>query len=384
MSNYTEPCDICGHDKWSTLLEHRGPSVCSGSDLVRGTIPLTKVICDHCGFVRTATSPLDEDLDGYYRDVYAVKLEDKDFDFFNFNTGKTFGDTLNEFVLSHSFPTNGSLLDIGCGKGFFERAFSARYPEWRAVGVDPNVRSIELARVNAPTAEFHLKKFDASDFEASSFDLVCMHTLLNRVPLRAVLSDAVRLCKDGGVVSIAVALFPNAEFELYFADHINLIFPEHLHALGAELGLHCFKESQEGSIGRFLFRKEESSHPVAAPGEGFDARKEHIQGIVSSWKTTVTALCELGEERQRLAVYGAGTTATILLALAEYPGDCIAAVFDDTPSKAGRQFGAHTIAPMTPAALADSRAETVLLAAGRNAVPIMKEKVGSGVRTIHV
>lgn len=49
-------------------------------------------------------------------------------------------------VMDLLLPDEGRILDIGCGFGLFAAYFAQTQPERRIVGVDPDVRRIELAR----------------------------------------------------------------------------------------------------------------------------------------------------------------------------------------------------------------------------------------------
>jgi len=80
-------CEICGGNKWEILIENISPSVCSGREVIYDGA-LTKSMCRICGFVYTMKSPLSEDLDKYYNEIYSSKLQNDDYDYKNFSAGK--------------------------------------------------------------------------------------------------------------------------------------------------------------------------------------------------------------------------------------------------------------------------------------------------------
>lgn len=379
--SFDRPCEICCNTHWQTILENRKESVCSGRELIPSDLALVKVMCAQCGFVYTAQSPLDADLDGYYRATYSSKLRSADYDYINFAKGKTFGSAVNDFVLAHAFKPRGRLLDIGCGKGFFERAFCERYPNWRVEGVDPSERSIEIAREIAPTATFHLRNFRAADFETGAYDAISMHTVLNRVSPREFLGGARRLIREDGVLSMAIAIFPEAPFELYFADHTCLYFPQHVHAIAEEFGFECVARDEIGSIWRYIFRvaplagvsRRHALHADAARIRG------GVRNIVQSWEDLFASLIQCRQEGRRVAFYGAGTSTMIALSQTQFPRNLLVGVFDDNPHKVGEECNEITIEP--PGEKLRS-ADVVVLCAGPAGVEVMKRKLSAGVPTI--
>ena len=182
-------CEICGGNDWETLIENVSPSVCSGREVMyEGT--LTKSMCSSCGFVYTMNSPLDAEIGNYYKEVYSSKLKSDEYNYMNYSTGKYFSETINDFVLSHDYPEKGKLLDIGCGKGFFEEAFAAKYSDWKLEGVDPSDLSVEMAREKTPAAIFHHRNFEGADYESDSYDLVAISPTIRVCISRSICSQS--------------------------------------------------------------------------------------------------------------------------------------------------------------------------------------------------
>jgi SAM-dependent methyltransferase len=366
-------CEVCGGSDWETLIVDEKASVCSGRELVPNTPALIKIMCRACGLVYTAQSPLDARLDEYYARVYSSKLRTESYDYINFVTGKPFGQAVNDFVLQHSFPEAGRLLDIGCGKGFFEEAFLARYPAWTVEGVDPSVRTIELAEQRAPQARFHCRKFAAADYTAHSYDLVSMHTVLNRVPPDEFLRGGAGLLKEGGCLSIAVAILAEAPFELYFADHHYMYAREHLLALAGRHGLELTAADERGSIWRYMFRKTNRDDlPHGIPADARARIKNRVRDLVAAWKTLFSEVRELRDGGKRVAFYGAGTTMLIVLAQTDFPSAQIAGIFDDNPHKAGEEIWGCPVVAASPAL---NQADAVVLCAGPSGVRKIRERI---------
>lgn len=373
MRTHGRRCEVCDGSEWETLIADEKVSVCSGRELVPNTPPLIKIMCRACGLVRTAQSPLDANLDEYYARVYSSKLRTESYDYINFVSGKPFGQAVNDFVLQHAFPETGRLLDIGCGKGFFQEAFLARHPTWIVEGVDPSIRTIELARQRAPQARFHCRKFAAADYDPQSYDLVSMHTVLNRVPPDEFLRGGAGLLKEGGCLSIAVAILAEAPFELYFADHHYMYAREHLLALAGRYGLELITADERGSIWRYMLRKTNRDDlPHEIPADARARIKDHVRDLVASWKTLFSEVSALRDGGQRVAFYGAGTTMMIVLAQTDFPTPQIAGIFDDNPHKVGEEIWGCPVKATSPAL---NEADALVLCAGPSGVRKIRARI---------
>jgi SAM-dependent methyltransferase len=375
-------CQVCEQSDWDVLLHHEGPAICSGGEIVKGKIPLVKTVCLNCGFVYTLKSPLDEDLDGYYQNEYSANLEDEDCDFFNFNTNASFRDTLNQFVLSYKFPETGRFLNIGCGKGGFEEVFVDKYPKWTVEGVDPSIRAIELARKRNPSVAFVVRKFEAADYEKESYDHVAIHTVLNRVPAGQFLADAVSLLKPSGILSIEVALFTSTPFQLYFADHKCMFYRDHFLHLANTNSLKLVNESLDGSLARFIFKKDATvSFGDLFSGHSANSIVDNARCIAKSWQELFAEVNDLKKNGAKVAFYGAGTSCGIILAMTEFPKEQIYAIYDETPSKIGRVFWGQTIKKLDDSI---DKADAIVLCAGYNGIPVMKQKISTHHRIVHL
>jgi 16S rRNA G1207 methylase RsmC len=71
---------------------------------------------------------------------------------------------------SSFFPSEGTILDIGCGWGPISIAIAALRPATNVIGLDVNARSLELAASNA--SQLGLKNFKAVRADAIAQDLL--------------------------------------------------------------------------------------------------------------------------------------------------------------------------------------------------------------------
>jgi ubiquinone/menaquinone biosynthesis C-methylase UbiE len=174
---------------------------------------------------------------------------------------------LEEIVRPGLGPLQGlSLLDVGCGTGTTDQVLAPRVRELH--GVDVSEEMLIKARQNVPRAQFSWYDGERLPFDDGTFDVAVAICVLHHVPVSqrsTVVSEMVRVCRDGGLVAVfehnpfnpltrhavntceldrdAVLLPPRETIGLLknAADAV----PEHRHYLFSPLG---------GSIGRSLDR----------------------------------------------------------------------------------------------------------------------------------
>ena len=137
--------------------------------------------------------------------------------------------TLGEAVLP---PGGGMVVDVGCGTGANIAAFADRH---RAVGVDPSVEGIRLARERFPGARFLEGAIPgAGDEAAAGADLVLMTDVIEHVADDFHLTSSVlSLMKPGGHLVVTVPAHPElwsvhdvtfGHFRRYTIDRLRAVW----------------------------------------------------------------------------------------------------------------------------------------------------------------
>ena len=97
-------------------------------------------------------------------------------------------------------PLGGLVLDAGCGNGVYSRYLSDKF---KVIGVDISEKQIELARQNAPNAEFKCEDMTKISFSTEFFDGILSFYAIIHVPRDEhydLLSSFYRMLKFNGVV----------------------------------------------------------------------------------------------------------------------------------------------------------------------------------------
>lgn len=97
-------------------------------------------------------------------------------------------------------PLAGQVLDAGCGNGAYSRYLSDKF---KVIGVDISEKQSELARQNAPKAEFICKDITKINFPDESFDGILSYYAIIHIPREEhydLLSNFYRMLKINGVI----------------------------------------------------------------------------------------------------------------------------------------------------------------------------------------
>jgi len=209
------PCDLCGACEWKTLFiasdrRHRKPGEFGVSQ------------CLHCGHLQTNPRPSHESMRAFYPDDYSAhsischRVLRSQRDILLLDKAQCLG-FIGKMMLpiaTYRFRqivplglkvSKGTLLEIGCGTGWFLGL--AKAMGWRAIGIDISQTACHKAASMWGVWAICSQDFPLP-FKSGSFRLVVMHHVLEHLtsPRRA-LSEVYRVLQDGGWVAIEV---PNA------------------------------------------------------------------------------------------------------------------------------------------------------------------------------
>lgn len=149
------------------------------------------VRCDSCGLVRSDPRVESEALERLYRESsfdYEEEIE---------NLKTTYGRYLAKLELFKA--CKGSLLEIGCGNGFFlEEALKQGYATVR--GIEPSLAASEKARPEIRPS-ITPSPFRPRIFNSEQFDVICLFQVLDHIPEPATfVEECFKILKRGGLV----------------------------------------------------------------------------------------------------------------------------------------------------------------------------------------
>ncbi|MBS1907254.1 MAG: class I SAM-dependent methyltransferase [Actinobacteria bacterium] len=97
-----------------------------------------------------------------------------------------------------SIPAGGTIVDIGCGTGLMTRD-----RDYHAIGIDTSGPMLRRAAAEGRIEEAHLRGAEATGLPGDCADCVLLCNVLHLHPdPGAVLQEALRLCRPGGVLFV--------------------------------------------------------------------------------------------------------------------------------------------------------------------------------------
>jgi SAM-dependent methyltransferase len=182
--------------------------------------------CAACGLTVTTPQPDAAAIAGYYpRGYYGDSTERR----FPRNV-----EVLQQALYGHrvrqveSFRGGrpGRVLDVGCGRGVLLQEFRRR--GWDVQGTELSVQAADYARevLHLPV---EIGSLDTVGFPASHFDAITLwHVLEHVADPQALLKEANRILKPGGVLLVSVPNFGSCEARLFRDKWFHLDVPRHV------------------------------------------------------------------------------------------------------------------------------------------------------------
>ena len=108
-------------------------------------------------------------------------------------------------VTDRFVPAGGSILDVGCGTGYFIESVSGRYETW---GVDPSPAAVAMCHERGLERVVEGSAYDLAAVNGRRFDAVTFLDVLEHLDDDATaLREAFRVLRPGGVIIATVPAF---------------------------------------------------------------------------------------------------------------------------------------------------------------------------------
>lgn len=208
----TKGCELCGAISGRELYITRDRLGSSGESF-------SIVQCGGCGVLRTLPEMSEKDLHRFYPDDYWGVPETSQQWIRSSQSEKT------QF-LKRCGLSGGSILDVGCGAGFFLRALEAS--AWDRFGVETSAAASKAAQAIIGTDHVFTGTLTESSWEDSRFDVVSFWSSLEHTnEPRSNLLKARRLLKTGGTVIVQLPNAAGYQARLFEGDWFALDAPRH-------------------------------------------------------------------------------------------------------------------------------------------------------------
>ncbi|QOZ33061.1 hypothetical protein XH92_16435 [Bradyrhizobium sp. CCBAU 53421] len=254
-------CPVCE----STQLGDIYPSfsgTCITSDMmVLREASLENRLCKECGLIFNAGGTRGR-AEAFYKDSYNLMMKSPDAAIQSFSGPAPISQAERTHQILRemtSLPADGSVLEIGAGKGDFLGYFLEESRDWRAAAFEPS-SAFDVLQQRFPTASLRRCDYKEFDAEAASFDLIVALGVLEHVenPLD-MLKWAHRHLKEAGLFYIRVPNFAKNPNDLFCADHLSKLTLHTLESLAHAAGFDVMSSKEAGVPIFVLLRK------IAAP-----------------------------------------------------------------------------------------------------------------------
>jgi SAM-dependent methyltransferase len=184
--------------------------------------------CGACGLVQLHPLPAREVLDSLYGEAYfATEGAAPGYDDYEAQEAEYRATFEEELCRIAAFRPSGTVLDVGCGYGYFVRA--ALDAGYNAYGVDVAAKAVETASARLPGRVFRGTVADVPDSAARRFDVVFVSHLIEHIcePVTFVSELEARMAAGG----ILVLVTPDIESLLAKVSRsrwVSFKLPEHV------------------------------------------------------------------------------------------------------------------------------------------------------------
>jgi SAM-dependent methyltransferase len=212
------------------------------------------VQCGGCGVLRTLPDLREAELARFYPDDYWGGDEPSKNWISSSQSEKT------QF-LSRCGLSGGSILDVGCGSGFFLRALDPK--KWDRFGVETSAAASKAAEAVIGSGHVFTGTLTASSWEDSRFDVLTFWSALEHTnEPRMNLREARRIVKTGGTLIVQLPNAASYQARLFDGDWFALDAPRHryhftlpvLERLLSETGFEVYRTS--------FFSRSHNSHAL--------------------------------------------------------------------------------------------------------------------------
>jgi len=206
-------CPLCGGTEAEFVLQ----KIVTGSG---AALPFRLWRCRGCDLVRTEPQLAPAALEPFYSGEYYGGISAADPEWIRRDQR-----TRTRFL--ERFRSQGRILDVGCGLGFFLRALDAN--RWDRNGIEPMPVPFREASAALGSDRITNSELRAARLPSATFDVVSFWDSLEHLPdPRAELQEAHRLLRPGGLALIGLPNFGSYQARHFGEDWYGLSLPHHL------------------------------------------------------------------------------------------------------------------------------------------------------------
>lgn len=243
--------------------------------------------CNSCGFQFTNPRPDQENIGKYYQSAEYISHHDESTNLlskvYNLVRNYTTQEKIN-LINRYTQNSNTTLLDIGCGAGFFLQQCKKNNWEIRGTEPDPDARTVASRRTGTHISE----SIESNDIQNEKFDIITMWHVLEHVhKLNETIDWLLNHLNNDGTLFIAVPNNASHDAQKFDNKWAAYDVPRHLY--------HFTKETMQQLLEKHGFQVQEilpmwfDAFYVSMLSNQYKNNSKNIPdsiitGIISNWK----------------------------------------------------------------------------------------------------
>lgn len=117
-------------------------------------------------------------------------------------------------MLTDFIRPDSSLLEIGCGTGYFTKEIVKTNAQIVAIDISPELVTIAKENVTATNVSFQIENAYDMTFEDNQFDYVVGSSVLHHLDIKKAVSEAYRVVKKNGIIAFTEPNMMNPQIAL--------------------------------------------------------------------------------------------------------------------------------------------------------------------------
>jgi SAM-dependent methyltransferase len=340
-------CPVCDSTHLETIFSEYWGACVTSDMMVMPASSLQNQLCQMCGLIFNAGGPRGA-TEAFYRDGYSLMMRSADSAIQSFAGSQPMSQAERTYLILRELidlSNQGSVIEVGAGKGEFLGHFAAGLPEWAISAFEP---SDAFAVLRARFPDGRIERCDYGNFKRADevYNLVVALGVLEHVenPLD-MLRWGNELLADGGIFYIRVPHFPRNPNDLFCADHLSKLTEGTLNSLAASAGFEVAGRKEAGvPIFVALRKTRRPSERIASlvadkhlVEENRAIARQNVQVAQATMEAILEGRGAAARAGERFAIFGLGSAGLFAPLFANFPATDIAAYIDENRSI----WGAH-------------------------------------------
>lgn len=302
------------------------------------------VICKQCGLIFQNPQLSEAEMNNLYKHQYRLDV----------NNETAFESRINQynFFMQNIDKKVGSILDIGCGEGYFLSFFS----EWEKFGVEPSSTAVERANKNYEDENIICGFYEDVKYDEKQFDCISIRHVLEHVKnLEEILKKIRYELKDDGCLYVEV---PNVYQCVDLGDITDFFGYQHLYQFSSKTLENILNKYGFKVIKSEIVKKYPAIRVISVKGNILCNYENDYNNFVSNFKSALDSKLKIRNDIKKLLdkknilwkqdkkdvyIYGAGMHTEELIKFVNFLNYNVVGLIDKNKAKQGENIFGYKV-----------------------------------------